>query len=492
MPAPSLDRSWIVAGLAISGALAAMHPAAPTGLGGWDGVLRVAFAVLVPLAIGWSPRWLWFTTLGFAGVFAAGAPWLIVVGTGLALALGLEIAGRDTAVGRVGVGIAAAHGLANLRPVGPFAATAIAVGVVIAVCAAAALVGQGRSARRWVGTFGGLVAALATVFALVTMFALVTAAGDVDRGSDAARAGLEAVRDGDSVAAAEQLAAASSRLAAAESILGAWWVEPGRLVPVVGQHLAAARAAAGPVADVVEASLVASESADVDRLRLSGGAIDLPMIEAMRGPLAEVRSTMVEASRALHAVEGPWLIPRARDVIENAAAELDQTLPEAIKAAEGTRLLPGLLGADGDRRYLVMFAMPAESRELGGIMSTYLELTARDGVVTITDRGTAGQLNQGAVAGSLADPDAYPARFRINRPEQFATNWTAMTDLPLVARAASSLYPAFGGRPIDGVLYVDPVGVAALMALSGRPCGRSRCPMGDTDFEFVEDTVHEF
>ncbi len=267
--------------------------------------------------------------------------------------------------------------------------------------------------------------------------------------------------------AGRQLGLASARLSAAESVLDAWWLEPGRLVPVIGQHLAAARAAAGPVAEVVEASLVASEGADIDRLRMSGGAIDLAMVEAMQGPLAEVRSTMLEGSRALRAVEPGWLVPRVRSLIDGAAAELDQTLPEAVKAAEATRLLPGLLGADGERRYLVMFAMPAESRELGGIMSTYLELTARSGVVTITGRGTAGQLNQGAVAGALADPDDYPARFRINRPEEFATNWTAMSDLPLVTRAASSLYPAFGGRPIDGVVYVDPVGVAALMALTG-------------------------
>ncbi len=187
MPAPSHDRLWIVAGLVLSGALALGHPAAPTGLAGWDAMLRVAFAVLVPLAIGWSPRWTWFAVLGAAGVFAAGVGWLVVVGFGLALAAVMEFVDRDLVAGRLGVGIAAAHGLANLRPVGPFATTAIVVGLVVALCAIGTLAGRGPAARRWVWTFGGFVGLLAITFSSITVWALVAAAGDVDEGSVAAR-----------------------------------------------------------------------------------------------------------------------------------------------------------------------------------------------------------------------------------------------------------------------------------------------------------------
>ncbi len=465
------DRMWAALGLAASGAFGLLGTAAPTGLDRWDGVLRVGFALLVPLAVAGAPRWAWFGALALTGGLASDSQWFVVAALGLLLAFALEVARVESALGRVAVGIGVTHGLLHLRDVGPFGTTALLTASVVVLVAGLALQGDRQAARRLVFTLGGFALALVVLASVATGVAAAQARANVEGGSNAARRGLELARDGDTVGAATELGVSARQLALADDQLNAWWIEPGRLVPIVGQHLAAARAATGPLAELVAASSAAIDLADVDQLRLSGGAIDLALIESMAEPLAGVEESMRDAATALGAVNSPWLIPPVRSAIDEAAIELSETYPEAKKAALATSVMPRLLGADAPQRYLVMFAMPAEARELGGIMSTYLELTASNGRISVTDQGTAGQLNQaamnGATEGALVDPDRYPARFIANNPDRFTTNWTSMPDLPLVAEAVSSLYPGFGGRPIAGVIYLDPIGVAGLMQLSG-------------------------
>ncbi|MEZ5374946.1 MAG: DUF4012 domain-containing protein [Acidimicrobiales bacterium] len=465
------DRVWAVLGLVASGGFALLGAAAPTDLARWDGVLRLAFGLIAPLALAGSPRWAWFGALAVTGGLAAGPEWLLVAGLGMVLAIALEVTSVESQLGRIAIGIAVVHGLLHLRPVGPFGTTAVVGALVVIGASVLSLRGDRGAARRAVLTFGGFVALLAVLASGAAVAALLGARGDLDAGSAAARRGLDMARDGDPVAAAGELAESSRLLGEADRRLHAWWVEPGRLVPVVGQHLAAARATTGPVAELVAASSQAIDLADVDRLRLSGGAVDLALIESMAQPLADVERTMRLALAALRSVDSPWLVPPVRDAIDDAAIELTDTYPEAEKAALATKVMPSMLGAEAPRRYLVMFAMPAEARELGGIMSTYLELTASNGAITVTDQGTASQLNRnaadGATDGVLDDPGRYPARFIANKPELFTTNWTSIPDLPMVAEAVSSLYPGFGGRSVDGVIYLDPIGVAGLMRLSG-------------------------
>ena len=160
------------------------------------------------------------------------------------------------------------------------------------------------------------------------------------------------------------------------------------------------------------------------------------------------------------------MIEPVRRRLDAAHAELGEALPDASKAAEVTRLLPGLLGGDRPRRYVVLFATPAESRELGGIVGNVVELTVDNGRVTITGHHRDDELNASG-PGEFADRTDYPARFLLNHPELFAQNWAGMTDFPSVARAVAELYPTMGGRPVDGVLYTDPYGLAALMEFTG-------------------------
>ena len=67
--------------------------------------------------------------------------------------------------------------------------------------------------------------------------------------------------------------------------------------------------------------------------------------------------------------------------------------PSIEVAAETTRLLPGLLGGDGSRRWFVAVLSTSELRGAGGLLGNYAVLTADDGEVALERSGAIAELN---------------------------------------------------------------------------------------------------
>jgi hypothetical protein len=153
------------------------------------------------------------------------------------------------------------------------------------------------------------------------------------------------------------------------------------------------------------------------------------------------------------------------------------------------RVLPGLLGADGTRNYFVMFTTPSEARAAGGFMGNWAILTAADGSLSITRFGRSEDLNK----------SGDPAQKRISGPADYlrhygqfspATEWRSVNmspDFPSVARVVGELYPQSEGTPIDGVIAVDPEGLAQFLRLTGpvRVPGRAEPLTADNAAAFL-------
>ncbi|MDQ3176060.1 MAG: DUF4012 domain-containing protein, partial [Actinomycetota bacterium] len=139
------------------------------------------------------------------------------------------------------------------------------------------------------------------------------------------------------------------------------------------------------------------------------------------------------------------------------------------------RLAPAMLGGDGRRTYFVAFTTPAESRGLGGFMGTWAEVRADGGRLDVVRTGQTGELIRGYRPTELTGPDDYLARYGRfgagvdGEPAavDFWSNYTISPDLPSVAEIARQLYPASGGREIDGVIAVDVFGISRFLELTG-------------------------
>ena len=251
---------------------------------------------------------------------------------------------------------------------------------------------------------------------------------------------------------------------------------PGRrVVTVVGQHLEAL----GRVSSVGETlTSTAGEAATLGELRGHQGRqrqVDLDRVRAMAPPVRASADALLDAQRVVAEVRSPWPVAPVDSELDRLANELTDAAPAAVDAADAIAIAPGLLGGDGEQRYLMMFATPGESRAAGGFVATYGVLVADQGSLALAETGSTQEL-----APTDIDEDVDPAPFPFDPPpgweylysryhvEYFPGNVSASPDWPMDSDVARQVYahvPSIGET--DGVLYADPTALAALLQLTG-------------------------
>ena len=107
----------------------------------------------------------------------------------------------------------------------------------------------------------------------------------------------------------------------------------------------------------------------------------------MGAELNVANRTMAAAQESLTDVNSVWLIPQLSTRLDEVGEELATTGMDIDLANHATSVLPGILGADGPRRYLVLFVQPAESRELGGFVGAYGLLDVDQGRFRLSESG---------------------------------------------------------------------------------------------------------
>jgi len=171
---------------------------------------------------------------------------------------------------------------------------------------------------------------------------------------------------------------------------------------------------------------------------------------------------------------------------------IDESLAEAEDSAEtvalAARVTPGMLGADGPVRYLLLLGNPAELRDVGGHLGNWAEIIVDDGRLDLVEVGKPYDL-----FGPNDNPPptmtggVYPESLEELRPQYFPQNWGGSPDMDAVARLAAELFPqARPGPPIAGVIYADPTAFAALLAVTGG------VEVPTTDVTMTADNAVEF
>ena len=459
------------AGVAIAGVaavLAVLADAAPTGIDALDALYRAATAAAIVLAASRARRWALFWAGGVLAVFSTGAMLFVA-----ALAIGLVGAlawfdRRDRVLAAV-VGLLLSVVAFRMGSVGFHGLTALA-GIIAVVPLLVSGYRNSRSRWRKVARWcvAGL-AALVVIGAATALAAVAVHSGDIASAVDQSNNGLDALEGGAGDVAVADLADAEEKFASTASTFNGPLLAVSRAVPVVSQHVTAVGGVADAGAAITAAAQRASAAVDYDTLLLPGGGVDLAALRALRDPIIRSDRAVAQAITAVEDGRSPWLVGPVTSRLDWLEHEMDEVAPDTELARLALDALPALLGGDAPRRYLVLFGTPAEARDLGGHIGHYAELEAYDGTISLTETGPIIDLwtAEGAEFRELLDPASYPDSFIANRPQDFPQNWGATPDLPTAARAAAELYPQSGGKPIDGVAYIDPEGIAALLEITG-------------------------
>jgi hypothetical protein len=248
---------------------------------------------------------------------------------------------------------------------------------------------------------------------------------------------------------------------------GAHWTLAERL-PFVGSTVGAVATLADVSDDLAHGPLAALVSvADVVRPATvvpQDGVIDL-------GPLQEVAPEVVGADQDLEAAQqavaaiGDVLVPQVDDAVAAVGAELAEVRSTTATAARAVRLLPAMLGAEDARRYLVLVQTNAEPRALGGIPGSFIQLRAEDGAVTIEDQRAASSL--GLFEEPILELDESESALFGEKLARFGQNVTMTPDFPRAAQLAREMWRERAGVAVDGVLSIDPVALADVLAVDG-------------------------
>ena len=311
--------------------------------------------------------------------------------------------------------------------------------------------------RRWL-----LLAGLLLVgWIIAAGFLLLRAAGDLQEGRDlaeVARADLDpaSLADGGAI---DDLGVAADKFRSARRTTGHPLLAPMRVLPVVGRQLRAVRTLAAAAEDVAEVAATAATDAVevlgrpptagparvaqvrdltalVERVATELDGVDLGSGEALVGPLARARADLADE------------LTEARQSVDDAAA--------------GARAALTLL--EGPRRYLLVAANNAEMRAGSGMWLSGGVLTTADGNLRLDDVRPLYEVADppdGAVP--IADRDLRDRWGAIWNP---SNDWRALMvspRLPASAALAMDMWEAAGEEPVDGVLVVDPISLAALV-----------------------------
>ena len=147
---------------------------------------------------------------------------------------------------------------------------------------------------------------------------------------------------------------------------------------------------------------------------------------------------------------------------------VQSSLPALIATIEEFRsfyaLAKQLLGAEGTKRYLIVFQNNTEIRPTGGFIGSFAEVKVRDGVIEHLNVPGGGSYDlQGTLQENHRAPE--PLQILSARWEFQDGNW--FPDFPTSARQLMQFYQDAGGPSVDGVLAVNATFVAELIGLLG-------------------------
>jgi hypothetical protein len=328
--------------------------------------------------------------------------------------------------------------------------------------------------RAWLLLLGGVVVGV-TLLAGIATLRLLSVADDLDEARRLVTSAGDALELGDLAVAEAELATASDILVSANNRLhSSVTLELVGGLPVVSRNLSVVEDSVGLAMQIALGSrelLAASDALEAAdgrlELPLSAGAIPVGSVRAVQAELAALAAVLPTLDEL---PDGTLLLPKVRDARAELYVEASHRRQQADVLSRALDLLIELSGGNGSRRYLIAVANTAEMRGAGGMVLNYGVLTGSGGDFELGDFGRIDEL---ALAAPLSRedvsqvPDDYLARWQGFDPLLRWRNATMAAEFELVAPVLEEMYEEATGEEVDGVVQIDPHGLAAILEGTG-------------------------
>jgi hypothetical protein len=218
------------------------------------------------------------------------------------------------------------------------------------------------------------------------------------------------------------------------------------------------------VDDVLPGVVEVADKVRLETYRPKDGKIDLEAVAEAAPVMVTADEVLTAASRDVAAIDVGGLIGPLQTPMRELQDRFQSTAVAASAADDAARLLPGMIGADGEkRRYLLLIMNNAEVRSLSGMPGSFAVINAQDG-----------RLKMGKQGGIL---DIFPLKkpapgAKLSQDEKLLFQSSITTDIrntalhpdfPRVAQLASAIAGKRWKQKYDGVIGVDPVTLSYLL-----------------------------
>ncbi|KAB8288090.1 hypothetical protein DSM100688_1200 [Bifidobacterium ramosum] len=316
-----------------------------------------------------------------------------------------------------------------------------------------------------VALIGGLILSF-VVFYGSSAFAMVRDANRMlDAGEDLANSAL-GCGGGDVAKSATELVSASRSLR--DEMSSAKWTW---LAERTGYEsdLAAAREMTDSIGTLVDGPFtdLLNLAKQLQGFLMKDGTVDVSPLMKMPDIVKQAHTDIADQLTQLKAIDTPRIskIAQLLQIEQDALATADSTLGEYDQLVN---LMPQLLGADGERTYLVLVQNPAELRSSGGMVGTVAPITADNGKVTIGDFATSGDWDipdEPMDDLVLKERDVFGTTF-----DQYPATTTIDPEFERVAKLNVYLWKHQKGnekKNVAGVIALDPVFLQSLLGATG-------------------------
>jgi hypothetical protein len=323
--------------------------------------------------------------------------------------------------------------------------------------------------RRILQVAGAAVAVLLLLWIVWIAARALLARGELEQAVPLASSVQRDLLAGDSSGAATSVAQLREHSGRAVSLTGdpVWAVT--EHVPFLGPNLRAFREISGIVdrigEDALEPVVGIAGSLDVSALTPKDGRLDLDPIVAAQEPVRQADDALDTALADVTAIDTGGTV---RPVTE-AVSRLRETVGKAAETLAVVRhvtdLAPAMLGADGDRSYLLMFQNNAEVRSTGGIPGALALVRTGDGAFSLSGQDSARAFPRLAEPALPLDPQTAGLYGTITG--RYMQDVTLTPEYPQAAPLAAEMWRLKHGDEVDGVISIDPVALSYLLEATG-------------------------
>lgn len=317
----------------------------------------------------------------------------------------------------------------------------------------------------WIGLT--VLVGLVVVFGLWAGWTAYRVNEDLGAAVDDATGLRAAIEDGDTTEADRSLAALQQHSqAAADSTDGpTWWVL--EQLPSLGDDARGVAVVSRTVADLSEDGIepLVEASTDLDSLAPSEGRIDPQVVADLQDPVARAHAAFADADEQLAGEDPSGYVERLKSKYRELAGQVSDAASALATADTAVQVLPGMLGVDGARDYLLVFQNNAEARATGGLPGAVSVLQADDGAVRMT-RQVAGnsfaRTDEPVLPLTAGEEAVYSDVLGT-----FFLNANLQPDFPRAANLWKARWEQVHPERLDGVLSVDAVAMSYLLGATG-------------------------